>query len=138
MALASAIGQKFKGGEVIELIGDLGGGKTAFVRGLAQGMGSQDKVSSPSFTISNQYTAGNLTLYHFDFYRLEEPGIIKQELEEVLGDDTAVVVIEWAEIVKDILPPGHLSIQIKTTGENTRQLTLMYPQELSHLTPVNT
>src|ERR1700712_1196496 len=97
--LAAAIGMKLKGGEVIELVSDLGGGKTAFVKGLARGMGSTDVVRSPSFTISNQYKAGSKTLYHFDFYRLFDPGIMRDELAEILQDPNAVVVVEWASIV---------------------------------------
>src|SRR6185312_5854101 len=76
--VAMKIGRKLQGGEVIELISDLGGGKTTFVRGLAKGMGSQDTVRSPSFTLSNEYRSGKLTLYHFDFYRLEDPGIMRR------------------------------------------------------------
>src|ERR1700679_221405 len=96
IGLAAAIGGRLRGGEVIELASDLGGGKTTFVRGLAQGAGSGDTVSSPSFTLTNQYEAGDLTIYHFDFYRLLEAGIVRDELAEVLADPQAVVVVEWA------------------------------------------
>src|SRR6185295_7699766 len=102
--LAARIGQNLKGGEVIELISDLGGGKTAFVKGLVSGMGSKDRVSSPSFTLSNQYSGNGLLLHHFDFYRLEEPGIMKQELAEILEDSNSVVAIEWAVVIEDVLP----------------------------------
>ncbi|PIZ61832.1 tRNA (adenosine(37)-N6)-threonylcarbamoyltransferase complex ATPase subunit type 1 TsaE, partial [Candidatus Saccharibacteria bacterium CG_4_10_14_0_2_um_filter_52_9] len=88
-----------RGGEVIVLTSDLGGGKTSFVRGLAAGMASHDLVHSPSFTLSNQYKAGDLTLCHFDFYRLNDPGIMRNELAEVLKDSQAVVAVEWADIV---------------------------------------
>lgn len=101
-------------------------------------MGSRDKVHSPSFTISNQYSAGGLTLYHFDFYRLSEPGIIKDELAEILDDPQAVVVIEWANIVEDALPEKRLSLKIKPFSEEGRQFTLRYPAELEYLLPVNT
>jgi len=68
--LAEAIGRRLTGGEVIELVSDLGGGKTTFVRGLARGLGSADVVSSPTFTVSKVYKADKLELHHFDFYRL--------------------------------------------------------------------
>lgn len=132
------IGSRLRGGEVIELVSDLGGGKTAFVRGLARGMGSEDHVHSPSFTIGNQYRAGNLTLHHFDFHRLNDAGIMRDELAEILIDPQAVVVVEWADLVEDVLPAEHLTIHIKATGETTRQLNFAYPSSLSYLFPDNT
>ena len=131
--LGEQLGQKLKGGEVIELVSDLGGGKTTFVRGLARGMGSKDKVSSPSFTLSNEYTAKGLTLHHFDFYRLSEPGILKQELAEVLADAQAVTVVEWADIVEDVLPTDKLTVRIKATGEEGREIELSYPEQLKYV-----
>ena len=133
LAIAEAIGSKLRGGELIELVSDLGGGKTAFTRGLAIGMGSNDVVHSPSFTISNVYAAGDLTMYHFDFYRLSEPGIIANELSEVIDDPKAVVVIEWANIVDDILPDTRISVRINTTSETDRQIELTYPDSLGYL-----
>lgn len=127
-----------RGGEVIELVSDLGGGKTTFVRGLARGMGSRDTVRSPSFTLSNQYRTGKLTLYHFDFYRLQEPGIMKNELAEILTDPQVVTVIEWGNRAKDVLPPRRLTIRIKTLAENQRELTFDCPQSLSYLMPKKT
>jgi tRNA threonylcarbamoyladenosine biosynthesis protein TsaE len=132
------IGHKLRGGEVIELLSDLGGGKTAFVRGLAKGMGSKDNVRSPSFTLSNQYHAGKLTLHHFDFYRLQEPGIMERELAEVLEDPQAVAVIEWGGIAEAVLPSDRLTVQIKPTGETSRQLNFSCPNNLSYLVPTNT
>lgn len=101
-------------------------------------MGSNDKVSSPSFTISNVYKAGPLTLYHFDFYRLSDPGIVANELAEVVGDPKAVVAVEWASIVENVLPADKLTIHIKTTGEFTREFTFSYPEKLKYLIPENT
>jgi tRNA threonylcarbamoyladenosine biosynthesis protein TsaE len=135
---AAAIGHCLRGGEVIELLGDLGSGKTTFVKGLAQGMGSQDMVHSPSFTLSNEYKAGELTLYHFDFHRLSEPGIIRDELAEILSDDKAVVAVEWADIIEDVLPTGRLSVTIKPYSEEGRRLDFSYPEKLNYLFPNNT
>ena len=131
--LAQSIGANLKGGEVIELISDLGGGKTTLTKGLAEGAGSVDKVHSPSFTIENEYRAGDLTIHHLDFYRLDDPGIMKNELVERLEDPSSVTVIEWADIVEDLLPLRRLVIEIKPTGENSRQFNLKYPEELSYL-----
>ena len=138
LAIAARVGSKLRGGEVIELVSDLGGGKTAFVRGLAKGMGSKDAVRSPSFTLSNQYRAGELTLHHFDFYRLQEPGIMRDELAEVLADEQAIVAVEWANIVESVLPNHRLTISIKAIGEEQRELSFSYPSEFEYLIPINT
>ncbi|HWB38638.1 MAG TPA: tRNA (adenosine(37)-N6)-threonylcarbamoyltransferase complex ATPase subunit type 1 TsaE [Candidatus Saccharimonadales bacterium] len=137
LELAEQIGRKLRGGEVIELVSDLGGGKTTFVHGLAAGMGSPDIVHSPSFTLSNEYRSDKLTLQHFDFYRLHEPGIMRDELAEILADPINVVAVEWADIVEDILPTNRLTIRIKTTGENERQISLEYADNLKYLVPGN-
>ncbi len=127
-----------RGGEVVELVSDLGGGKTAFVNGLARGMGSNDKVSSPSFALTNEYQAGALTLYHFDFYRLHEPGIIREELAEVMADPKAVIAVEWARIIEDVLPASRLTVDIKVTGEQDRLLKFVCPKALNYLLPNKT
>lgn len=129
------IGRKLRGGEAIELSGDLGAGKTAFMRGLAEGAGSKDDVRSPSFTLSNVYRAGKLDIHHFDFYRLEDPGIMRRELAETLEDPTAVVAVEWAAAVKSVLPGRRLTIRISATGDDGRRFELSYPPSLSYLIP---
>lgn len=96
-------------------------------------MGSGDRVSSPSFTLRNEYKAGALILYHFDFYRLPEPGIMSEELAETLHDESAVTVIEWADIVETVLPAQRLTIKIVATSEDGRELTFTYPEALSYL-----
>ena len=133
LSLAAEIGSKLRGGEVVELVSDLGGGKTTFVKGLAKGIGSQDLVRSPSFTLSNQYIGKQLILHHFDFYRLDEPGIIRDELVEVLNDQLAVITVEWANIVEDVLPEDRLTIRFEPTSENKRRLTFEYPDSLKYL-----
>lgn len=134
-ALAERIGQALRGGESIELISDLGGGKTAFVRGLARGIGSHDHVASPTFTVSREYTSKNLTLYHFDFYRLQEPGVMLAELAELLVDPRGVVVIEWSDIVQHILPEQRITIELTVTGETSRAIVITYPDVLQYLIP---
>lgn len=134
-ALAAEIGKRLKGGEMIELVSDLGGGKTAFVRGLAHGMGSHDHVASPTFTISREYRADDLTLYHFDFYRLAEPGIMTAELSEFMNDPKAVVAVEWSDIVKHVLPETRITVKLTLTGESSRQLQFSYPAALAYLIP---
>ena len=127
------LGAHLRGGEVIELASDLGGGKTTFVRGLAAGAGSHDSVGSPSFTISREYAAGELTIHHYDFYRLSEPGVMLPELQEVLQDSRAVAVIEWAGAVDEILPADRLRIVIAATGGESRRLDIAIPSALQYL-----
>lgn len=134
-ALASLVGKRLKGGEVIELVSDLGGGKTAFVRGLARGIGSADHVASPTFTISREYHTDKLTLYHFDFYRLQDPGIMTAELAEIINDPQAVVAVEWSDIVQHVLPEKRVTIKLVTTGDTARRLEFTYPAELTYVIP---
>jgi tRNA threonylcarbamoyladenosine biosynthesis protein TsaE len=82
--LGEEIGHSLKGGEVLELIGDVGAGKTTFTKGLAKGLGVAETVQSPSFTISRMYEAGDLTLSHYDFYRLNDAGIMAMEIASAL------------------------------------------------------
>lgn len=131
--LAERIARKLRGGEVIELASDLGGGKTTFTRGLAAGLGSTDAVASPTFTLSREYGGGHLRIYHFDFYRLSEAGIMNDELAELVGDPEGVVVVEWAELVHDVLPEARLRVQFAATGEAERTITIEVPETLSYL-----
>jgi len=128
--LGELLGSQLKGGEVIELRSDLGGGKTTFVRGLARGAGSRAVVTSPTFTLSRIYKAKNFEIHHFDFYRLNDPGILAGQLAESVGDDRAVVVVEWAGIVKNVLPAGRISVEFKPTVNDAdeRQVTFSYPE----------
>lgn len=131
--LAEDIGRRLRGGEVIELRSDLGGGKTTFVRGLAAGFGSDDRVASPTFTVSKVYQAGSKQLVHLDFYRLNDPGIVAHELADYAGAKDTVVAVEWADIVKDALPAERLTIEILPTGDESRQLVMTYTDSLAYL-----
>lgn len=130
---AEQIGRNLKGGEVIELAGDLGAGKTTFVRGIAGGAGSVDHVTSPSFTIRNDYSTKERSIAHFDFYRLADPGIAKDMLAEEVIDPETTVIVEWAGVVDDILPEDRVEIAISTTAENERQFKIDSPERFSYL-----
>lgn len=133
-SLAQAVALNLRGGEDIELLSDVGGGKTMFVKGLAKGMGITETVQSPTFTISQIYEAPNgLELHHFDFYRLSEPGVMRAELAESVASERAVVVVEWAEIVADVLPEDRLRVTIKSTGDNSRQFTFACSPQMEYL-----
>lgn len=111
--LAQKIACKLKGSETLELLSDLGGGKTALTRCLVKHLKSLDAVSSPSFTIENIYRCHKFNIHHFDFYRLESPGVCAFELSEALANPNALVIIEWSQIVKELLPLNRLIIEIK-------------------------
>lgn len=131
--IAESIGLKLRGGEVIQLISDLGGGKTVFAKGLARGAGSHDQVTSPTFTISKIYHTPLFDIHHFDFYRLNNPGIIELELKEVLNDINVVVLIEWGDVIAEILPKNTIRVKIDNLNENERQISINYPKEYHYL-----
>lgn len=123
--LATKIGNFLNGGEVFELIGDVGAGKTTFVKGLAKGLAIEDDIQSPSFTISRLYDArDDLQLVHYDFYRLTDAGILANEVSEMIHDNKTVTVIEWADIVEGILPESRYTLQFGSPTETTRSITL--------------
>ena len=125
MRLGEAMGRALRGGEAIELCSDIGGGKTTFTKGLAFGMGIEDVVQSPTFTISQVHEApGGRELHHFDFYRLSDAGIMRHTLSETLTQPHVVTVVEWGDIVYDVLPEQRLSVTIRLTGETTRQVNI--------------
>jgi tRNA threonylcarbamoyladenosine biosynthesis protein TsaE len=129
-ALAEVIGRAVKGGEVFELTSDLGGGKTTFTKGFARGMGITEVVQSPTFNISLIHKAANdLELHHFDFYRLTEPGIMRAELAESFEQPNAVVVIEWGDIVHDILPQDRVAINLSVPEEEKRIIKITCQQD---------
>lgn len=131
--LGERIGARLRGGEVLELVSDLGGGKTTFTRGLARGAGSTDTVGSPTFTISREYAAPKFTIVHYDFYRLGEAGIVADELAEDMGDVRNVTVVEWGEIVHDVLPPERITITLTQTPEGNREITAAYPETRAYV-----
>lgn len=118
---------------MIELISDLGGGKTTWVRGLAAGFGSQDHVASPTFTVSKVYKSGSKELHHFDFYRLADAGIMAHELHDLLGDPDIVTVVEWGEAVQHVLPKDRVTVTITRSGDDDRKLIFEYPENRGYL-----
>lgn len=111
--LGRQMGEKAKGGEIFTLTGDLGVGKTVFTQGFARGLAIDEPVSSPTFTIIQEYESGRLPLYHFDAYRIGDP----EEMEEIGYDDyffgNGVCLIEWAQKIGELIPEGAVSVCIE-------------------------
>ncbi len=122
IAFGEEIGRQIFGGIVLELIGDVGAGKTTFTKGLAKGLGVSETVQSPTFTISRVYEGKKLTLSHYDFYRLNDYGIMEMELAENLNNPKNVTVVEWAGDLAEILPKKHLKLVFESLNENQRKV----------------
>ena len=125
--LGKKIGQQARSGQVYTLTGDLGVGKTVFTQGVAAGLGITEPVSSPTFTIVQIYEEGRLPFYHFDVYRIGDI----EEMEEIGYDDyffgEGICLIEWAELIEEILPKDRISITIEKNlaqGFDYRRITV--------------
>lgn len=126
-----SLGRLLRGGETIELVGDVGAGKTTFVKGLAKGLAISEDVQSPSFTISRVYDArDDLRLAHYDFYRLNDAGIMKDELAESTSDASTITVIEWAAIVEGVLPKDRITVRFSSPSDTARVLDVTAPKEI--------
>lgn len=104
--LGRAIGQSTRAGEVLALVGDFGAGKTTLTQGIVEGLGYREKVTSPTFTLVQEYSGGRLEVFHFDFYRVED----EFELLDLGWDDylerSGVVIVEWPNLHPELLPEG--------------------------------
>ena len=125
-AVAAALGELLVAGDLVVLVGDLGAGKTAFAQGLARGLGVEEPVTSPTFTIVQEYE-GRVPLAHVDVYRLDRV----QELYDLgfdeLVDDDGVTVVEWGDLVEQAVPADHLVVRIEPgAADNERVLELSY------------
>lgn len=124
--LGRNIGQQLRGGEIILLDGPLGAGKTVFVKGIASALGIEtEEVNSPSFTLVNQYV-GRLTIFHVDLYRLDDgPSAAHAvDLDELIADEHAIVVIEWGERLREYPLPLALKITIHGDGDEPRKISM--------------
>lgn len=124
--VASELAKKLQPGSVLALVGELGAGKTAFVKGLAKGLGVPEKIciSSPTFVLIHEYLGGRLPLFHFDFYRLEkEKEALNLNLEEYWKGD-GISVVEWGDRFKRIIPERAMWVYFKFVGDNEREIQL--------------
>ena len=131
-ALGAALGKCLRGGSVIAFSGDLGAGKTAFTRGLARGLGCDEQVTSPTYTIVNEYLGGRLPLFHFDMYRLHSADDLWDIGWEDYLDRGGVCAVEWSENVREALE-NPISVIIEKTGEESRHITIEGGEELAAL-----
>lgn len=111
-ALGEALAARLTAGTVVAFTGDLGAGKTAFTRGLARGLGVPDRVTSPTFTIVNEYLGGRLPLFHFDMYRLPDSDALFDIGWEDYLDRGGVCAVEWSEQVADALPEDTVTVSL--------------------------
>lgn len=122
--IAEQLGRTLSGGETVLLSGEMGAGKTHFVKGLAVGLEISDVITSPTFALHNSYT-GRLTLNHFDFYRIDDSSEAEVlGLNEFFYDDRGVSVIEWGENIADLIPANSIRVTIEKLSENRRRITL--------------
>lgn len=139
MALGEQLAKACPPGTVIALHGDLGTGKTHLVKGIARGLGvSSATVRSPTFTILATYEDGEIPLYHFDAYRVQDPDeFVELGYEEYIfgrgtGSSPGIACIEWAERVEDLLPPEALHLHFEHVAPSKRRITLDTPDEVDH------
>ena len=133
------LAQSLQAPQVLELLGDVGAGKTTLTRGIATGLGVQEPVSSPSFTISKEYQGKKYRssgcgsfrrisqlqgdLPSCIFYRLNDPGIMAEDLLDSVSDNNTITIVEWGESIRDVLPENRLRITINNLDENTREVS---------------
>ena len=122
-AVGAALGKRLNAGAVIAYQGDLGAGKTAFTRGVACGLGAKESVTSPTYTIVNEYLSGKYPLFHFDMYRLASSDDLFDIGWEDYLDRGGVCAVEWSENVADALE-GAISVTIEKLGDESRRITI--------------
>lgn len=127
-AIAEEFAKKLVPGDIVTLDGDLGAGKTAFTGGLAIGLGIDRYVTSPTFTIVNEYHGGKIPLYHFDVYRLGSMDDLYDIGWEEYANGSAVCVVEWADLVREGLEPPYYEVRIikKGTTDDSREISIDY------------
>ena len=131
-ALGKKLGREAKPGEVYTLVGDLGVGKTVFTQGIAKGLEITESINSPTFTIVQVYEEGSMPFYHFDVYRIGSD----DEMDEIgyyeAIDGDGVCLIEWAELIYDILPPQYKKVTIKKDVEKGFDYRMVLIEEEPH------
>ena len=126
-ALASALAELARAGDLVLLSGDLGAGKTAFAQGFGKGLGIDEQITSPTFTLAREYQGVRLRLHHLDVYRMEAiEELFDVDLPELL-DDNAVVLVEWGEAIIPALPADYLEVQLHLGDDDDERLLELHP-----------
>ncbi len=125
IAAGERLAKKLKRGSVVALIGDLGSGKTVLTKGIAKGLGVKNSryVNSPTFVIIKEYK-GKLPLYHFDLYRLDRSSELDIENFEEYFYGDGVTVVEWADKIREYLPPRYIEVKLRVAGEGERRIEI--------------
>lgn len=131
-AVGQALGKVLTPGTVVAYRGDLGAGKTAFTRGLARGLDARESVTSPTYTIVNEYLSGRLPLFHFDMYRLRSSDDLFDIGWEDYLERGGVCAVEWSENVSDAMVDA-IFVDIEKTGEDTRRITIEGGEQLADI-----
>lgn len=124
IAFAEKVGTLLKGGDIIAYKGGMGAGKTTFTRGLCKGLRLPDEVTSPTFALVNEYRGEEITLYHFDMYRISGEGDLETTGFYDYISPESVIAVEWSENIEECLPKDIITIEIETTDENERKITV--------------
>ncbi len=120
--LGMEIADKFQGGEIICLEGDLGAGKTTFSQGLLQGLGAEGPYTSPTFVVMKEYKTKSRNVYHIDAYRINKEDVLELGWEELVADKSNVIILEWPEKIKKIIPENSLWIKFRHLDKNKREI----------------
>ncbi len=129
--LGERIGRHLQGDETFALVSPLGGGKTSWTQGLAKGIGASSRVTSPTFVLERIYTGKKFFLHHFDMYRIEEKDVESTGLLDILGE--AVVVVEWADKIRGLLPSDTIWVTIKIGKGDERIFEFSFPKEKKYV-----
>lgn len=122
-AFAKQLGDTLSPGWVIGLVGDLGAGKTQFVKGLANGLGIEERIHSPTFALLNTYDGGRVPLFHLDFYRLEtHEQIVAAGLDDYIPSSVGITIVEWIDRWQGQQPTHFLRFELETIDENCRRI----------------
>lgn len=123
--LASKVAESLENGGVLGLIGNLGTGKTTFTKRICKYFGITENVKSPTFTYVIEYTSGIRPVYHFDVYRIMNPGEIYEiGFEDYIGEESSIIIVEWADNIIDEMPENTVYVEIEHNGEDTRRISI--------------
>lgn len=125
LALGSKLGEILQAGDVVEFVGDLGGGKTTLIKGIAKGLGIGQTVTSPTYNIQRSYKLpGGGTLEHYDLYRLGDDEILLQEMREIIEAGDAIICVEWADHFRESLKEDRFVVEVHYLNEDNRRIEL--------------